>query len=251
MYTPKQFVEIFHLIFLRSLEAKLDKKLYILKGGCNLRFHFKSIRYSEDIDLDVRFIAKETLRQKVTKLLMNPGLRNNLKAKGIEIIQFSEAKQTETTQRWKLNLRATGLSMPLPTKIEFSRRAMQENFAFEPVDSELISNYSLYPIMLNHYTARSAFNQKINALIHRTETQARDIFDLRLLIDKGISFQDIDPTLFPELPMAIENAMSVSFSDFKSQVVAYLLEEYQEYYSNDKAWQGIQDEVIKIFGTTP
>ena len=74
-----------------------------------------------------------------------------------------------------------GLSLPLPTKIEFSRREMTEDVVFESVDSELIRSYQHYPIITNHYVAQAAFEQKINALINRTETQARDIFDLKIL----------------------------------------------------------------------
>lgn len=36
-----------------------------LKGGCNLRFLFGSVRSSEDMDLDVVVLAKETLKNKV------------------------------------------------------------------------------------------------------------------------------------------------------------------------------------------
>ena len=32
----------------------------LVKGGCNLRFFFDSVRYSEDIDFDVAVIARET-----------------------------------------------------------------------------------------------------------------------------------------------------------------------------------------------
>jgi hypothetical protein len=53
-----QAVEQFHLLFLTQLGARFDKKLYALKGGCNLRFFWKSIRYSEGMDLDVREPAR-------------------------------------------------------------------------------------------------------------------------------------------------------------------------------------------------
>ena len=46
-------------MFLRALVAKGDdKSLIALKGGCNLRFYFASIRYSEDIDFDVVVIRR-------------------------------------------------------------------------------------------------------------------------------------------------------------------------------------------------
>ena len=53
-YTTIQYVELFHLLFLDQLGRKLDKRFYALKGGCNLSFFMKSIRYSEDMDIDIR-----------------------------------------------------------------------------------------------------------------------------------------------------------------------------------------------------
>src|SRR3989338_3478036 len=119
-HTPKQTIELFHLLFLKYLESKLDKTLYALKGGANLRFFFKSIRYSEDIDFDTKTIAKNTLRQKITKLLKSQPFEQILYSQGIEITHLTEAKQTDTTQRWKLTLQVKNTSLPLPTKIEFS-----------------------------------------------------------------------------------------------------------------------------------
>ncbi len=103
MNIDRQVIEILHILFTQHLEAKIDRSLYALKEGCNLRFFFKSIRYSEDIDFDVKSIAKETLQQKVNKLLDSTPFLQNLKIKGIDIIQKSEPKQTETTQGWKLS----------------------------------------------------------------------------------------------------------------------------------------------------
>jgi predicted nucleotidyltransferase component of viral defense system len=54
MWNERQTIEIFHLLFLRAFGARVDKSLFALKGGCNLRFFFKSVRYSEDMDLDIR-----------------------------------------------------------------------------------------------------------------------------------------------------------------------------------------------------
>src|SRR5579864_975678 len=105
MKNTQTSIELFHLLFLRQLEEKLDKKLYALKGGCNLRFFFKSIRYSEDIDFDVAIISKGTLENKVSKILDGVVFKRILQGKGLEIAQFNPAKQTETTQRWKIQLR--------------------------------------------------------------------------------------------------------------------------------------------------
>src|SRR3990170_6022446 len=56
MRNMRQLIEYFHLIFLDRLGRKIDKRLYTLKGGCNLRFYFQSFRYSEDIDFDIQII---------------------------------------------------------------------------------------------------------------------------------------------------------------------------------------------------
>ena len=60
-FIPAEHVELFHLHFLEQFGLKTDKRLYALKGGCNLRFFLKSIRYSQDIDLDIKIVQKEIL----------------------------------------------------------------------------------------------------------------------------------------------------------------------------------------------
>ncbi len=236
-------IELFHLLFLRQLEGKLDKKLYALKGGCNLRFFFKSIRYSEDIDFDVTITSKATLENKINKILSSIDFKRILQNKGIEIAQLSPAKQTETTQRWKLLLRITNRALLIPTKIEFSRRKMDKNVACIPIDGDIIRKYDLYPILCNHYACDTAFAQKVDALINRTETQARDIFDLKWLLSQGAN-----PTLIhfsqKDRLSAIDNIRNIHYSDFKGQVVAYLMEEYKQFYDSQKIWDEICTQVI-------
>jgi predicted nucleotidyltransferase component of viral defense system len=53
-------VELFHLVFVRALFSELsDKRLVAIKGGINLRFYFQSVRFSEDLDLDVAGLAED------------------------------------------------------------------------------------------------------------------------------------------------------------------------------------------------
>ncbi len=241
--THQKTVELFHLLFLHALSGKLEKSLYAVKGGCNLRFFFKSIRYSEDLDIDVKTITKETLRNKTRKLFESPVFLQALSSHQIEIGNISEAKQTETTQRWKLSLKLSKTSQIIPTKIEFSRRKLDEGVLFESVDPELTNRYRLYPILANHYAQETAFIQKIDALIHRTETQARDVFDLHLLLAQGIVSQNFPEDLRKKLDIAIKNALSIDFASFKAQVVAFLMEEYQEYYDSPKIWGEMQTKV--------
>jgi predicted nucleotidyltransferase component of viral defense system len=240
-------VEKFHLLFLAQLGARIDKKLYALKGGCNLRFFWKSIRYSQDLDFDVHTIARETLRKKVNLILGAPGFRGILRSSKLEPARISEAKQTDTTQRWKVHVRFESSPAALPTTIEFSWRNFDKGVIFGSIDPEIARIHDLRPILASHYGLEAAFSQKIDALAGRTQTQARDVFDLGLLAERG------GPTLKirnnkKELVAACQNAMSVSFDQFKSQVVAYLPAEYQSHYRTREVWDSLQENVVKKLG---
>lgn len=240
-----QTVEKFHLLFLTQLGTRIDKKLYALKGGCNLRFFWKSIRYSQDIDFDVHTIGRETLRKNVNQILNAPGFKRILRITKIELGHVSQPKQTDTTQRWKIHIRADDSAVDLPTKIEFSRRKFDEGVVFEGVDPEVIRIHDLRPILANHYGLEAAVAQKIDAVAGRSQTQARDVFDLALLSERA------GPALKTRVDkkktiVACDNVTSVSFDQFKSQVVAYLLPEYQEHYGTPEIWERLQENVIKI-----
>src|SRR5260370_35305457 len=88
-------LEQFHLLFLAQLGTRLDKKLYALKGGCNLRFFWRNVRYSDDIDFDVHIIAKQTLQKNVNQILNPPGFRRILSSLRTDIPSISDSKQTE------------------------------------------------------------------------------------------------------------------------------------------------------------
>src|SRR5207248_3307981 len=122
MLSDRQAVELFHLHFVRLLCSGPDKDRFPIKGGCNLRFFFESVRYSEDIDIDVVRIPVHALKEKVNRILEGPALALPLKSRGISVGDVSAPKQTETTQRWKVGLALEGRSLPLHTKLEFSRR---------------------------------------------------------------------------------------------------------------------------------
>ena len=51
--SPLALREGFHVVLLRALAERLQGRDWVLKGGTNLRLYFGSIRFSEDIDLDV------------------------------------------------------------------------------------------------------------------------------------------------------------------------------------------------------
>ncbi len=249
LYSPREAIELFHLVLIDLLGRKVDKKLYALKGGCNLRFFFKSFRYSEDMDLDVSTaLSKDRLQVIMSRILESKTFEQILDFKGIKILTRSSPKQTDTTQRWKFVLTVPLSSVPLRTKIEFSRRGMKTGLAFDSIDANLIRAYELAPILASHYDRAEAYVQKVIALATRRQIQARDVFDLHLLLTSGV-----DPTVVFDkadkyLDKAKDNVWAVSFDMFKSQVVSHLHPEYQAQYASPELWDGMILTVVNALG---
>src|SRR5207247_4118429 len=187
-------------------------------------------RYSKDIDLDVRTNAKGILQKNIRQILDAQGFKRILQTAKLEVTSIPEPKQSSTTQRWKIHLRSQASAADLPTRIEFSRRNnFDPGIEFGPADGEIVAAYKLRPVIASHYGIESAFNQKIDALINRKETQARYVFDLEFLSQRGAKGSAVKIFFFKQ-KTAYEITLSVSYDQFLSQVVSYLLPEYHEYY---------------------
>lgn len=249
-YNYLQLREIFHLQFLRWLGKKVNPSYYALKGGVNLRFFYSSFRYSEDMDLDVHTIKVNVLQNKVMQILDSSSFQNNFQLFGINKIippDITKAKQTETTQRFKIHL-ITLSGEDLFTKIEFSRRNFKNNIKVETVSNNILMEYKLSPLVVPHYDVNSAVFQKIKALAERTATQARDVFDIYILIPQaGL----LDKNNFKSNKLnkkmaekALENIFEISFEQFKDTVVAYLSKEDQKMYNSVSVWDDIKLKTI-------
>ena len=243
--TPRQAIELFHLHFARLLCAGPERGDFAIKGGGNLRFFFGSVRYSEDLDLDVQRIPVRTLRGKVDKLLDSPALALPLKATGIAIAEVSAPKQTETVQRWKMSLALNGRTAPLHTKVEFSRRERFEEARIEPILPAIAAEHRLQPMILPHYPLEAALRQKLSALVLRSEVQARDVFDLSTLLSRAGGDVSALAPLRRDFAKGIERALDLSFDDYQSQVVAYLAPDQVDALGTPEAWDAIQTQVIE------
>ncbi|MCK4810092.1 MAG: nucleotidyl transferase AbiEii/AbiGii toxin family protein [Candidatus Omnitrophica bacterium] len=245
--SPLQVREVFHLEFLRWLGRKLKPDTYVLKGGVNLRFFFHSIRYSEDIDLDVERVAVDTLIEMVMNVLNSQSFQDTLRPFGIEKIippDIKKAKQTQTTQPFKVHL-ITASGEDLFIKIEFSRRGFKEGVRVEEVMDTVLRAYKLPPILVPHYDADSMVSQKIKALVTRAFLQARDVFDLHLLSSQ----YDKSRALLIEkniLKKAYQNVLEISFEQFRDSVVSYLSVEDQNVYDTRSVWDGIKLKVCNF-----
>ncbi|MDP2923614.1 MAG: nucleotidyl transferase AbiEii/AbiGii toxin family protein [Candidatus Omnitrophota bacterium] len=243
MYNYLQLREIFHLEFLRWFGRKVKAEYYTLKGGVNLRFFFNSFRYSEDMDIDIERIKVSVLRDKVMEILESFTFADNFRPFGIIKIvspDITKAKQTETTQRFKVHL-ITSAGEDLFTKVEFSRRGFKKGIIVEPVSNTILRAYKISPLLAPHYNIQSALAQKIDAIISRVVIQARDIFDFYILSSQYRS-GNREKIKIPvdKLKKAYENIFEVSFEQFSDTVLSYLSKEDVQQYNSAKVWDEIK-----------
>jgi predicted nucleotidyltransferase component of viral defense system len=235
--TNAQIIEFFHLTFLQVLQARLDQSRYVLKGGANLRYFFGSLRYSEDVDLDAVEIEPWKIEAKVDEVLASPAISILLRSAGLALDQVTKPKQTATTQRWKPMVTVAGRALRVRTKIEFSHRSADPRRVLEAIPERVVAPYALRSPTMLHYTADAAIEQKVVALAHRSETQARDLFDLELLLRLHPEAVTSGAIASHTLDLAAERAFELPFQAFQDQVVRFLDAEIAELYDNPAAWE--------------
>lgn len=248
--TSAQVTEFLHLAFLQVAQARLDQARYVVKGGASLRYFFGSPRYSEDLDLDAIEIEPWRLQEKVDEILASPALGILLRSGDLTLKEVSAPKQTATTQRWKMwvatGRRPTG-GRPdgIRTKIEFSHRRADPRRILEAVPERVVAAYALRPPSMQHYTAQAAIEQKLGALAHRAGPQARDLFDLELLLrqhPQALHLCEVDPQLLED---AVCRVYELPYQAFQDQVRPFLEQAAVELYSDGAAWERAQTYVAE------
>jgi hypothetical protein len=241
-----QIIELFHVAFLDVLSRRLDPARYVLKGGANLRYFFESLRYSEDIDLDMNGVEPWRLEEKVDGVLGSGPMRAILRVGGLAVAEFSKPKQTETTRRWKVALEVSGRSEPVRTKIEFSNRNGEQRYLLEALPSRIVAPYALRSPSVQHYAEDAPAEQKVKALAGRSETQARDVFDLDLLLRrKSLPAGSLNSQILAD---AADRALQLPFAAFRDQVLPFLEPDAVELYDTEAAWEQMQTFVAGKLG---
>ncbi|HMJ35322.1 MAG TPA: nucleotidyl transferase AbiEii/AbiGii toxin family protein [Baekduia sp.] len=243
MHSVPQIIEYFHLAFLDVLRTRVDVSRYVVKGGANLRYFFDSVRYSEDIDLDIYGLEADwKFEEQVDNTLSGDALTRLLRSAGITIdpAEIAKPKQTTTTRRWKVLLTAAGHSDKVRTKVEFSNRNGETRFQLDAVPDSVAAPYAMRPPSVQHYLLEPATEQKVVALALRPETQARDVFDLDVLMRRG----GLTPGAVDQdrRNTAAEAAVALTWDDFQSQVAPFLDPAVAELYDQVR-WNQIQDYV--------
>lgn len=232
-----QRIEFFHLAFLEVLAKRFDPSRYVLKGGANLRYFFGSVRYSEDIDIDLMHPLPRDLEAKVDSILASRPLALLLRLGGLTVAEFTSPKQTQTTRRWKVALAGAG-GEPVRTKIEFSGRANEGAYRLDRLPAEVAARYALPAPSVQHYDEATATEQKVSALVGRSQTQARDVFDLDLLLRRRpLPVGEVDPDVLTE---AAERVFDLPFDAYRDHVLAFLESDVLELYDGAEAWERMQ-----------
>ncbi|MGH2837661.1 MAG: nucleotidyl transferase AbiEii/AbiGii toxin family protein [Thermoleophilaceae bacterium] len=236
-----QVIEHFHLAFLDVLRTRLDISRYVLKGGANLRYFFDSPRYSEDLDLDVHGLEADwRFEEKVDKALRGDALQRLLRSAQITVDDVSKPKRTAVTRRWKVLLTAAGHADRVRNKIEFSSRNGETRFRLDAVPGAVVAPYAMRPPSVQHYLLEPATEQKVVALALRPESQARDVFDLDMLLRRGgLRAAAVEKDARKQ---AAEAAIALTWQDFETQVIPFLDAAVVPLYDRP-AWSTIQDYV--------
>ncbi len=243
--------ELFHFLFLQRLLQISRPELYVLKGGVNLRFFFQSPRYSEDMDIDVdpQKVSVETLQKNGYKVLEDGAFRRVLATSDITDLRIndrSRAKQTTTTQRFRLSL-VLSSGQSFPTKIEFSRRGIASDVRIDRIDPEIARQYHRTAYACAHYSAPEMTRQKIRALADRPVTQARDMFDLYLLNSRGETDTHVVAGMDASvLERAVNNVTSLDFAAYEGQVLEYLHQDSWPEYGTRERFLAIQGAVLDV-----
>jgi hypothetical protein len=176
-----EVAEAFHIAFLSSLRDATPATSFALKGGGNLRFFLRSLRFSEDIDLDAFADNMRAFTPKVDRVLASQGLARLLGALGIKIVEVVSRERDRTATRGKWNIYLlhgdTGVE-PVHTRIEMSieHRELAGYVKVEPVNELMASAYSPLPApMIGHYVPRGAVIQKVHALARTTRRPNRGL----------------------------------------------------------------------------
>ena len=223
-----------------ALQQRLLTHLYrgaessslVLKGGAAMRVLTESARYTQDLDFDHdphRSLAslQRTVRSAIDRALQGSGL---------SLVSLSEPKQTDTVARWKVSSR-TGAGEDLHLTVEVSRRRAPDLAHVLKVPIQ-VADRTLPRVYVSVYDEQALADNKLSALLDERRTAPRDIYDLELLLARGVcpSAQAVErvgggATL---LPRVSEKLDLMGWALFRDQVLPALPREIQANIDEDE-----------------
>jgi predicted nucleotidyltransferase component of viral defense system len=182
--TLSQARDAFQQRLLTYLYRGSESSSLVLKGGAAMRVLTASARYTMDLDFDHDPHRSLGSLQKTVRT----AIERTLQGSGLLATSVSESKQTDTVARWKISGRtSTGDNLHLTVEISRRRAPDPSHVLKIPVQ---IADRTLPRVYVSVYDEQSLADNKLSALVDERRTAPRDIYDLELLLARGICPSD-------------------------------------------------------------
>jgi predicted nucleotidyltransferase component of viral defense system len=169
-------LELAQVRVLSSIFNKVVNREILLKGGFAMRVIANSSRPTKDIDLQANGASFERVQG-----LVRSAINDLVKCNILDDIKVTEPKQTDTTQRWKINGRIKDGETPVHLTIEVSRRGLIADNLINSVSFER-RGFGVPPAIIECFSPTAIAAAKFEAMASPTRESPRDIFDLDVLI---------------------------------------------------------------------
>jgi predicted nucleotidyltransferase component of viral defense system len=148
----------------------------VLKGGMALR-QYGSIRHTADTDMH----REETMSQRTAAKVIGEAL--DACHRGLLVnVRITAPKQTDSTQRWKLNGTDPVTARPLHMKVDLSAREHPGTSSTTVLE---VSAEEDDPTQLAVYTIDALASHKVACLLDEQRTRPRDVYDVVFLGSLG------------------------------------------------------------------
>lgn len=173
MVVIREFVQ---LLFLNHLSRSDQNGHFYFKGGTAIRFIYKGIRFSEDLDFTVIDLDPDKTTPVVEKVTRDINQEINTVIKPLK---------TLAGKSFRLFVNTPLHPQPIPIKIDLSFRES----VLQPSKSVIVSDYPLVFTQLTyHYYSAEILAEKVRALMHRHKS--RDLYDLWYLLSMQTEFDE-------------------------------------------------------------
>ena len=152
----------------------------MLKGGAAMRVLTASARYTQDLDFDHDPHRSLGSLQRTVRSAIDRATQGS----GLSYVAISEPKQTDTVARWKITGR-TSAGESLHLTVEVSRRRAPDLGHVIKVPVQ-IADRTLPRVYVSVYDEQALVDNKLRALLAENRTAPRDIYDLEVLLARGV-----------------------------------------------------------------
>src|SRR5882757_1064896 len=180
MTTLSQTRDAFQLRLLTFLYRGSTSSSLVLKGGAAMRVLTESARFTQDLDFDHDPHRSLASLQKTVRTAIDRAIQGS----GLVATSISESKQTDTVARWKISGR-TSTGEDLHLTVEVSRRQAPDLSHVLKIPVQ-IADRTLPRVYVSVYDEQALADNKLAALLDERRTAPRDIYDLELLLARGV-----------------------------------------------------------------